>query len=111
MRVLLIAEAANPEWTSVPLEGWSHAMALRQLVDGHIVTQVRNRNAFLRAGLGEGTDFTSIDSEAVARPMWKLASFLRLGEGKGWTTLQAFAPASYYYFEHLVWRCFADKIR
>lgn len=111
LRVLLIAEAANPEWTSVPLEGWSHAMALRQLVDGHLVTQIRNRNAILRAGLREGEDFTAVDSEPVARPMWKLASLLRLGEGKGWTTLQALAPVGYYYFEHLVWRRFAEKIR
>jgi len=111
LRVLLIAEAANPEWTSVPLEGWSHAMALRRLVDGHLVTQIRNREAILRAGLQEGQDFTAIDSEPVARPMWKLASLLRLGEGKGWTTLQALAPVSYYYFEHLVWRQFASCIR
>ena len=111
LRVLLIAEAANPEWTSVPLVGWSHAMALRELVDGHIVTQVRNRESFLRAGLVENKDFTSIDSERVARPMWKLASLLRGGNQAGWTTLQAIAPISYYYFERLVWQQFAAQIK
>jgi glycosyltransferase involved in cell wall biosynthesis len=108
--VLLIAEAANPEWTSVPLEGWSHSMAIRELVDGHIVTQIRNRDAFVRAGLIENRDFTAIDSERIARPMWKLATMLRGGNELGWTTMQALAPISYAYFERLVWKRFRDQI-
>lgn len=110
-RVLLITESANPEWVSVPLEGWSHSRAIAALVSAHVVTQVRNRDAFLRAGLEEGRDFTSIDSERVARSVHRLASWLRGGAGKGWTTVQALSTLSYYYFEHLVWQRFGRRIR
>lgn len=109
-KVLLIAEAANPEWVSVPLVGWSLAKAISEKTPSHIVTQVRNRAAFLRAGLVEGRDFTSIDSEKFARPISRIGNALRGGAGVGWTTLSAITTASYYYFESLVWRQFGHEI-
>jgi glycosyltransferase involved in cell wall biosynthesis len=85
--------------------------ALRDVADVHLVSQIRNRDALVRAGLVEGKDFTAIDSEAVAKPLWKLGSVLRMGQGKGWTTVQAIESISYRYFEHLVWRQFQDQLR
>lgn len=110
MRVLLIAEQANPEWTSVPLEGWSLCRALMAKVEAHVVTHVRNRDAFLRAGMTESC-FTAIDSEMVAAPLYRLASLLRGGAGRGWTIVTACDAVAYYYFEHLLWRAFGHRIR
>ncbi len=110
LRVLIIAEAANPDWTSVPLVGWSHAQALREVVDAHVVTQRRNRDAFERSGLREGRDFTALDSEPVARPLWRLTTGLRKATGLGWTFDTAMQALPYYYFEHLFWQRFGAEI-
>jgi glycosyltransferase involved in cell wall biosynthesis len=110
INVLILAETANPEWASVPLIGWSLSHAISKQVSAHVVTQVRNRGAFLRAGLTEGKDFTAIDNEWIASPMHFLASTLRGGKGKGWTTSTAFSSLSYYSFESEVWRRFKSRI-
>jgi glycosyltransferase involved in cell wall biosynthesis len=110
-RVLLIAEACNPEMVSVPLEGWSHTQAVARRVGAHLVTQVRNRAAIERAGLVHGRDFTAIDSEAVARRVGDVARLLRGGTTRGWTFTAAAGAISYPYFERLLWEQFGPRLR
>lgn len=109
-RVLLLAEAANPEWVSVPLVGWSFTRAIARRVDAHLVTQVRNRAAIERAGLVEGRDFTAIDNESVARPLHRVGAFVAGLQGKSFSTITALETLAYYEFERRVWKRFGAEI-
>ena len=110
--VLVIAEAANPEWVSVPLVGWSMTQALRSVADVHLVTQSRNRAAILRAGGTEDDDFTAIDSDLVAGPLFRLGRWQRRSEPQRSLSVgTALHAIGYPYFERLVWRRFGRAIR
>lgn len=106
VRALLLAEQANPRMESVPLVGWSHARALLETLDAHLVTQVRNREALLGEGWIEGREFTAIDTEYLAQPLHRLA--VRLGGG--WTLKTAMTALRNLSFEHAVWRKFKSAL-
>jgi len=109
-RVLLLAEAANPGWTSVALEGWSHSRALARHADVHLVTNERNRPNIVGAGLVEGRDFTTIPHAPMARPLWGIVRRLRGGENHAWTLMTAYESLLYYFFEQRTWRRFGDAL-
>ncbi len=111
LRVLLVAELCNPDWVSVPLEGWSHGRALSRIADVHLVTHQRNRENILNAGLTEGRDFTALDTDPVENVAWKLGDALRGSGGMGQTLVTALSAFPYYLFETRIWQRFADRLR
>jgi starch synthase len=113
LRPLLIAKLCNPDWVSVPLEGWFHSRAISALTDAHLVTHVSNRDNIVKAGLVEGVDFTAIDTERAEARVEKLTPMFGAGygSGRGWTTRTALSTLSYYSFERLVWRRFGERIQ
>jgi glycosyltransferase involved in cell wall biosynthesis len=111
IKVLLIAEAANPDWTSVPLVGWNIYQALAKIAHVHLVTHTRNQCAIEARGLVEGRDFTAIDNERAAAPLYRLASILRRDPGKGWTIVTALSSIAYYAFEQLLWEKFEKRLK
>ena len=112
LRVLLIAEACNPTWTSVPLVGYNLARALAGRPDLKItlVTHVRNRAGLATSDIGQHADVDFIDNEFIAAPVYKLARRIRGGDQLGWTIDTALAWPSYVVFEHLVWHRFARQL-
>ncbi|WP_051679872.1 glycosyltransferase family 4 protein [Pseudorhizobium marinum] len=111
LRPLLIAEAANPEWSSVPLVGWNLSRAIARQTNALVVTQIRNRTAFLRAGLAEGEDFIAIDNERVSAALHRFGEHIRGGSNKGWTMVTATSSLAYYSFERELWRALGPRLR
>ena len=114
MRLLLLAEACNPGWPSVPLVGYNQARALAERQDLRVtlVTHERNRQNLSTdplAGLVE--ELVYINSDTVARPLYLLGRWLRGGQSLGWTTGMALALPGYLYFERLIWRRFRKQLR
>jgi starch synthase len=110
LKVLLIAESCNPKMISVPLVGFSQAVALSELADTHVVTHWRNGEDLRSVGWREGEDFSTVDAEKPAKIAWWLGEKIA-GRGKGWTLQTALFVPTYYYFEHLVWKAFGARIK
>lgn len=111
IRPLLIAEGANPALTSASLVGWSCVKAIAEITDAHIVTQWRNREDFLRAGLIEGKNFTAIDTRRSQTLAWKAAKLLSKKDNFSWSLYAIFSNLVYPLFEREVWRQFGDRLR
>src|ERR1700751_2622464 len=108
LRILLIAEACNPTWTSVPLVGYNFARALaeRPDLDVTLVSQVRNRAALEKDPIARMCRLRFVDNEWLARPLYSLAKVLRGGTALAWTIDTAMAWPSYMVFEKQVFRDF-----
>ena len=110
IRVLLLAEVANPEMVSVPLVAWSIAEALSHVADVHLVTHIRNRDAIARQGWAEGSAFVTIDTEALVQGLFRAARVLGASDERGWTIFQALAPIGCLAFERAVWKRYRPSL-
>lgn len=113
MRILITAEACNPEWTSVPLVGFNVANSLAALpdVDVTLATHVRNREALERHELSQNIEIIYVDNEWIARPLYNFGKFLRGGSSLGWTTNMAVSWASYVTYEKTLYRQIAERLK
>ncbi len=109
LRVLAVAEAANPELTSVALIGWSASRALAAHADVHLVTELRNRDAILRTGLDEQA-FTAVNNRALTHLAHAVSKVLRGGAQLGWTIYTALHAVTYPLFEKRVWQKFRARL-
>jgi glycosyltransferase involved in cell wall biosynthesis len=112
LRILVIAEACNPTWTSVPLVGYNFTRALagRDDLDLTVVSHVNNRPAIQADPLNDLARVHFIDNEWIARPLYRLSTLLRGGEKLSWTINTAMAWPSYMVFERAVYHRFGHDL-
>ena len=108
-RILVLADDCNPYWHSLPALVYSALSALSKYVDLVVVTQIRNRPNIDQTGLGSA-EVVYIDTEIIAGPLHRLASFLSRDENKGMTLKVALNYPSYLAFEWAAWRRFRREL-
>ncbi|MEM6910627.1 MAG: glycosyltransferase family 4 protein [Verrucomicrobiota bacterium] len=109
-KVLLVAEAANPELTSVALIGHSFSQALQEVAEVHLVTELRNEESLRKAGV-PWEFFTTVDNRKAQGLAFDLAKRLRGGNNVGWTTYSALSNLAYPFFEKGLWKQFGPRLK
>lgn len=112
MRVLLMAEACNPTWTSVPLVGYNFARALSEHPDLQVtlVSHVRNQSALESDAIADTARLVFVNNEWIAKPLFKLGSIVRGGKSLGWTTNMAINWPAYIAFERQAYKTLKEEL-
>jgi glycosyltransferase involved in cell wall biosynthesis len=110
MRVLLLADHCNPKMASTPYFGYQIARAISRRVEYvALATQVRNRGAYTAEEAGV-SEIEYIDSEYVAKPIHRLASWIKGDPNKAMTVGVALSYPSNIAFEREVWKVFGPRL-
>ena len=111
-KVLILAENCNPEWPSLPIVGYKYARALTAVADVTLVTHIRNQENIEKANDPElKGKITYIDNEWIAKPLYKLATWLRGGDQVAWSTNQIMAYLPYVAFERQAVQAFKAPLK
>ena len=111
MRVLLLADHCNPTFASTPYFGYQIVRAIARKVDqATLVTQVRNQGSMTKKDLGVA-ELTFVDSEYIARPIWRLASWLQGDPNKAMTVGVALNYPSCLAFDWEVWKQYGTRLK
>ena len=108
LKVLLIIEQCNPDWSSVPLVGYRFYETISQLVDTHLVTHERNQSN-LEKILGR-EKVTYIRESSFTKPYYQVVSKIT-GIGRvNWPLRNALTYPIYNEFNQQVYQQFKTVV-
>lgn len=111
LKVLLIVEQCNPDWSSVPLVGYKFFEGISKLVDVTLVTHERNKKSLEQKA--KSNDIVYISESDFTKKYYALVSQLMTFLFKGrtnWPLSNALSYPIYAEFNHKVYQKFKDKI-
>ena len=109
LKILLIVEACNPEWASVPLVGYRFFDAISQWADVTLVTHERNRSALEK--LHESADIVYIRESWLMTQYYQYIVSLASKTKVIWQLYHALGFPIYAEFSNSVYQQFKQKIR
>lgn len=107
-KALLIIEQCNPDWSSVPLEGYNYYNGISQLCNVTLVTHIRNKEALQKRP--EHQDIIYIEESQFSKVYHKIIATLTSIGRKNWPLYIALSYPIYEEFNRQVYQQFKDKI-
>ena len=109
LRVLFVVEECNPNWSSVPLEGYHYFRTLNNLVDVTLVTHERNRAGLEKANISP-QNITYISESTLAKRYYQWALRLIPQGMNNWPLYHVLTYPIYAEFNHKVYEQFHTAV-
>lgn len=108
LKVLLIVEQCNPEWASVPLEGYNYFRGINNLVDATLVTHIRNKPALEKHPEYENIFY--LEEGKLSKQYYKMVEKITAKGRVNWPLYNALSYPIYEEFNQQVYQKFKGKI-
>lgn len=108
LKVLLIVEQCNPEWASVPLEGYNYFRGINNLVDATLVTHIRNKPALEKHPEYEKIFY--LEERNLSKQYYQIVAKITANGRVNWPLYNALSYPIYEEFNQQVYQKFKVKI-
>ena len=109
LKVLLVVESCNPEWSSVPLVGYHFYRAAAKVADVTLVTHARNKESLLKKHTNEKIYF--IKPGKLEHAYYKIVECLTTFKGRViWPLYHVLSYPIYFFFDRAVKMQFAREV-
>ncbi|MCC0176147.1 glycosyltransferase family 4 protein [Waterburya agarophytonicola K14] len=109
LKVLLIVEQCNPEWASVPLEGYNYYHEISQRADVTLVTHERNKSALEKTANNENIIY--ITEAKWVEHYYNIVSKITASGRINWPLQHALTYPIYAQFNHRVYQQFKQQVK